>query len=296
MRLLVSVANAEEAAAALAGGADIIDAKDPFAGALGAVPLPTLRSIVSCVDGARPVTAALGDASDAVALERAAREFAECGTAFVKIGFAGIESTSRIAELIAVAVSGARAGGDKTGVVAVAYADAVHATVPFEDFTEAAALHGAKGVLIDTADKLGPGLRHLVTPATLARWVAAAHDAKLFIAVAGKLTADDLEFVRQSSADIAGVRGAACEGGRTGHVSSKSVLLLHTACTDKERAALAAELIQSLDTELDADAEMEWSKEIRARLDRVDAGTAKTISWSEARRRIHAAAGRDSRA
>jgi putative addiction module component (TIGR02574 family) len=65
--------------------------------------------------------------------------------------------------------------------------------------------------------------------------------------------------------------------------------------SDEERAALAGELIQSLEGEVDADAEAAWSAEIRARLDRVDAGTATTISWSEARRRIHAAAGRDPR-
>lgn len=47
---------------------------------------------------------------------------------------------------------------------------------------------------------------------------------------------------------------------------------------DEERAALAGELIQSLDSEIDADAEAAWSAEIRARLERVDAGTAKTIS------------------
>ena len=64
--------------------------------------------------------------------------------------------------------------------------------------------------------------------------------------------------------------------------------------TAEERAALAGELIQSLDTEVDPDAEAAWSAEIRKRLDRVDAGTAKTVPWSEARRRIHAAAGRGS--
>ena len=62
--------------------------------------------------------------------------------------------------------------------------------------------------------------------------------------------------------------------------------------SDEERAALAGELIRSLDSEIDADAEAAWSAEIGARFDRVDAGTAKTISWAEARRRIHAAAGR----
>jgi putative addiction module component (TIGR02574 family) len=60
----------------------------------------------------------------------------------------------------------------------------------------------------------------------------------------------------------------------------------------EERAALAGELIQSLDTEVDVDAEAAWSAEIHTRLELVDAGTAKTISWAEARRRIHAAAGR----
>lgn len=62
---------------------------------------------------------------------------------------------------------------------------------------------------------------------------------------------------------------------------------------EEERAALAGELIQSLDREIDEDAEAAWSAEIRSRLDRVEAGTAKTVSWAEARRRIHAAAGRD---
>ena len=61
--------------------------------------------------------------------------------------------------------------------------------------------------------------------------------------------------------------------------------------SDEERAALAGELIQSLERAVDGDAEAKWSLEIRARLDRVDAGTAATISWSEARRRIHTAAG-----
>ena len=66
--------------------------------------------------------------------------------------------------------------------------------------------------------------------------------------------------------------------------------------SDEERAALAGELIQSLETDVDADAEAAWSAEIRARLERIDAGAASTVPWSEARRRIHAAAGRGPRA
>jgi putative addiction module component (TIGR02574 family) len=59
------------------------------------------------------------------------------------------------------------------------------------------------------------------------------------------------------------------------------------------RAALAGELIQSLDDRVDEDAEEAWSAEIRRRLAQLDAGTAKTIPWREARRRIYQAAGRD---
>jgi putative addiction module component (TIGR02574 family) len=65
--------------------------------------------------------------------------------------------------------------------------------------------------------------------------------------------------------------------------------------SEEERAELAAELIQSLDTVVDSDAETAWSAEVASRLAQVDSGTAITISWSEARRRIHAAAGRGTR-
>jgi putative addiction module component (TIGR02574 family) len=58
------------------------------------------------------------------------------------------------------------------------------------------------------------------------------------------------------------------------------------------RAALAGELIQSLDSTVDPDAEMAWSAEIRQRMDGLRAGTAKTVSWAEARQRIAAAARR----
>jgi putative addiction module component (TIGR02574 family) len=62
------------------------------------------------------------------------------------------------------------------------------------------------------------------------------------------------------------------------------------------RAALAGALIESLDLEVDEDVEAAWSAEISRRLERIDAGVAKTIPWSEARRRILAAAGRPSKA
>jgi hypothetical protein len=73
MELLVSVSNAAEAQAAVDGGAGIIDAKDPFAGALGAVQPEVFSQICAAVDASRLVTAALGDAHDGV--EELAQDF-----------------------------------------------------------------------------------------------------------------------------------------------------------------------------------------------------------------------------
>src|SRR3972149_9550650 len=51
----------------------------------------------------------------------------------------------------------------------------------------------------------------------------------------------------------------------------------------EERAAIAGELIQSLDSHVDDDAEAAWSAEIRRRLEWLDSGLAKTGPRAEAR-------------
>jgi uncharacterized protein (UPF0264 family) len=232
MRLLVSVADRADAAAALEGGADIIDAKDPRIGALGAVSLPTLRDIHSEVAHRRPVTAALGDELDSGALEVTAREFTTAGAALVKVGFQDPADPVRTEMLIGSAVRGVRAadvGGH--GVIAVAYADKVSGNHRwFRNFVEAARRAGAFGVLVDTADKASAALRDVVSQALLEACVTHAHDIGLTVALAGKLTADDLPFVRDTGADIAGVRGAACDRSRTGRIVAARVRWLMACC------------------------------------------------------------------
>jgi (5-formylfuran-3-yl)methyl phosphate synthase len=224
VRLLVSVSNTQEAAAAADGGADIIDAKDPLHGALGAVTAAMFDDIRRAVD--RPTSAALGDARTAADVERDARAFREAGAAFVKLGFAGTAGARDISRLLAAAVRGA---GD--GVVAVAYADHDRAgSIGPDALVGAAARAGVAGILLDTADKQGPGVCHLFTQSRLGEWIVLARDAGLFVAVAGRLTINDLSRVRDAGADIAGVRGAACVHGRTGPISSDRVRALRTAC------------------------------------------------------------------
>jgi putative addiction module component (TIGR02574 family) len=52
------------------------------------------------------------------------------------------------------------------------------------------------------------------------------------------------------------------------------------------RAALIGPLVDSLDTEVDEDAEAAWREEIRRRLLEIDSGTTKLVPWDEARHRL----------
>ena len=231
MQLLVSVSDSDEAAAALAGGADIIDAKDPAAGPLGAVAIAMLRQISTAVGTARFVTAAIGDAGEKDAVERAAFASATAGARLVKVGFAGTGDRQTVEALLRAAIRGASAGCDRCSVVAVAYADADRvASISPDLLIDAAAAAGASGILLDTAIKSGPGLRGLVTPEALTAWVARARQRGLMVALAGRLQLDDLDFVREAGADVAGVRGAACDGGRQGRISVEKVRALRRAC------------------------------------------------------------------
>lgn len=245
MQLLVSVRSADEARRALDGGADIIDAKEPLAGALGAVSLPTFAEIVAAVASRRPVSAALGDLSDADLAEGQASAFARAGAAIVKVGFAGIASMSRLSAVIAAASRGAAAGG--TGLVAVAYADALEANAFAPGvILEAAANAGAQGVLLDTFRKDAPSLFEWVTESWLTAWLRDAQARGLFTAVAGRLTIEDLPRVMPLGADLVGVRGAACDGGRDGRISEARVQRLKAAlrgpmhCTRPSADLLAA--------------------------------------------------------
>jgi hypothetical protein len=52
------------------------------------------------------------------------------------------------------------------------------------------------------------------------------------------------------------------------------------------RAALAGSLIESLEDQVDEDAEVKWEKEIAKRIRELDGGAVRPVPWSEARRAI----------
>src|SRR5947209_19533370 len=104
--LLVSVRDAVEAAAALAGGANLIDIKEPSRGPLGRADLAVTAAVLQAVGGRVPVSAALGELRDCPL----GREMAEPPPAvrYVKWGLAGLCRQSwqrRLSEAISMAGS-----------------------------------------------------------------------------------------------------------------------------------------------------------------------------------------------
>jgi (5-formylfuran-3-yl)methyl phosphate synthase len=210
-RLLVSVVSAEEGRAALAGGADIIDVKDPREGALGAPSPRVLSEVVDAVGGAAPVSVALGDdpgLPHTAAL--AARGASVSGASFVKVGLRGvIELEDAVALMSAVA----DAVGPEVAVVACAYADAGALDPPplAPDLLPALVERtGIAGALLDTFVKDGRGLFGWLSEAELSSLIARTRAAGATFAVAGQLRLGEL---RRVDADVVGVRSAVCRGG-----------------------------------------------------------------------------------
>jgi uncharacterized protein (UPF0264 family) len=227
VELLVSVRSAGEIEAALAGGADIIDAKEPGRGSLGAVTSEVLGEIVHRVPGHVSMSVALGDHEDpelVVATVKSLPLAPRPAPLYLKFGFAGIRSEARIEQLIATAVAACAESAAAPRVIAVAYADATRAaTVSPHNLQDLAARAGAAGILLDTFGKDGMGLLRWVGQEDLKRWTGEARGKGLITGLAGGLRLDDLDAVSAAWPDVLGVRGAVCLGGREGWVDLPKV-------------------------------------------------------------------------
>ena len=230
MELLVSVRSGAEVEPALAGGADIIDAKEPAHGSLGPVSAAVLTEILSQVPGDQALSIALGDFSDPdeVFAAVASRPLpARPAPLYLKLGFAGVSASDRLETMIATAVAASQWHQASPLIVVVAYADAVRAgTASPDTIRQIAAECGAAGVLLDTHVKNGRGLLGCMDRQALQLWVELGRATGLVTALAGGLSLEDIGPVSAANPDVVGVRGAACDGGRDGWVNARRVRAL----------------------------------------------------------------------
>ncbi len=206
-RLLASVADLEELVLAARGGADILDLKDPTAGALGAWPQERIASAVALARSwpARPpLSATIGDLPMVPATVAArVAETRSCGVDYVKVG---LFPTGDPSGCLAALALEARRG---TRLVAVLFAD----LWPDARLLPEVARAGFAGAMLDTARKNAGGLLRHRTLGELTRFINEARTLGLLTGLAGSLTLSDIPVLQRCEADYLGFRTALCAGG-----------------------------------------------------------------------------------
>ncbi|MDF3838214.1 (5-formylfuran-3-yl)methyl phosphate synthase [Cupriavidus basilensis] len=216
--LLTSVRNVEEALQAATAGADLIDLKEPGAGALGALPAQTVREVVGAVRARWPgrlLSATIGDLAPAehAVMMLMADTIGKCGVDYVKVGIApGAQAREALQRLATLPWQ----------VVPVFLAD--HG-VDLKLVEEACAM-GFPAVMADTAAKQAGSLFDRVDMGTLAAMTGMARSRGVKVGLAGSLQPGHLPRLLALAPDFAGFRGALCDGGRAGRLDPAKVAAL----------------------------------------------------------------------
>jgi hypothetical protein len=235
MRLLISPLNREEAIAAVKGGADIIDVKNPVEGSLGANFPWVIKSIKRVLPKGVELSATLGDLEfKPGTASLAAYGLASLGVDYIKAGLFGIATEAQAREMADRIIKAVKDFDVK--VVLAGYAD--YGGVPSISpllLPEIASSSGAYGVMVDTAKKDGRTLIDHLNLERLKKFIDASHEQGLKVALAGSLGMEEVLRLREVNPDIIGVRGMVCSGDRIkGRISEEKVRQLKTRIQDKE--------------------------------------------------------------
>ena len=233
--LLVSVRNADEARVALAGGADVIDVKEPNRGSLGAADVEVVAAVVAAVGERVPISVAAGEL-----LEASHSLIGLAGVKYCKIGLAGCQAC---ADWPARWRSAIRQWPASVRPVAVVYADWKLADAPSPEnvLAEAVAV-GCPVLLVDTWDKSRGTLFDHWPAQDVARFCRRVREAEIAVVLAGSLQGEILQAAIACRPDLIAVRGAVCAGGRTGTISEERVRTV-LAALRRERAAAGDRLL-----------------------------------------------------
>ena len=199
--MLASVANKSEAETVLAAGVDIIDLKNPAAGALGAVECHIAEEVVDYVAGRCLVSATIGDLPMLAApISDGINKISETGVDIIKVG---IFSDNISKDILSVLDEKINSG---INIVLVLFADLITKSNNFDELATA----GISGVMLDTANKMQGSLRTILSDKQLMLFVEQAHSAGLMAGLAGSLRLEDIESLLTLEPDYLGFRGALC--------------------------------------------------------------------------------------
>lgn len=225
--LLASVRSVEEALIVLDAGVDIIDAKDPALGALGALNTQEIAAIVSAVNGRCRISATTGDwPLGSVELMTSFENVQNTGVDFIKIGLFGAKDEASLNAGLEPLGTSSLSGSSGPHRIAVMMADSGVPLWPLGILKK----HGFMGVMLDTANKQGGGLCELACQETLSLFVNHAKHLGLMVGLAGSLRLEDIAAMALLEPDYLGFRTALCgKEGRSGDLDSKRITQVRSA-------------------------------------------------------------------
>jgi (5-formylfuran-3-yl)methyl phosphate synthase len=227
LKLLVSPINENEASEAIAGGADIIDVKNPKEGALGANYPWIIKRIKAITPKSVQVSCTLGEVGNLPgSVSLAALGAASLGVDYIKVGLHGIKTVQEAIFLLQNVSRASKGCNHKIRVAVAGYADAERiGDIDSSLIPEIAYKSQVDVAMLDTSIKDGKNLFDYLTLEQLKKFVNSAHDFGLEAALAGSLGKGDLPVVYALGADVAGLRGAACTNSNrvTGQITKELV-------------------------------------------------------------------------
>jgi len=204
-QLLISVTSIEEAQMALENGADIIDLKDPSAGALGALPLSKIRAVVDHVKGVKPVSATIGDLPmQPDLILQQVTQLANAKVDIVKIGFFETDDYQPCLDaLVSLTQQGVK-------LIAVLFAEHTYSAGLVDAIKNA----GFIGVMLDTAKKNGLTFLDHYSDIQRKSFAQSVLALDLSFGLAGSLKLEHVAIAKEISPTYMGFRGGVCAENR----------------------------------------------------------------------------------
>lgn len=221
-QLLISVTSIEEAKIAIENGADIIDLKDPNKGALGALSIEQINSIVTYVKAQNiakvNTSATIGDLPMQTDLiSRHVAELSKTKVDFIKIGFFEANDYQPCLDALhASTIAGLK-------LIAVLFAESTYPASLIEAIKQA----GFIGVMLDTFNKNGLTLLDFYSEKELKELAKVVVNGGLSFGLAGSLKLQHIALVKEINPTYIGFRGGVCD-------------------EDKRRLSLNAEKIKAI--------------------------------------------------
>ncbi len=199
---LASVQSLEEAQALTHSLPDILDLKNPSAGALGALSAATVAEIADWVSGRCLTSATVGDLPmQAPVIAEAVQSMSLSAVDYIKVGLFDAQNLTVCLHELTPHL----ARIDKP-VIAVIFAD----QAPRLSLLPLIKQAGFVGVMVDTAEKNGRGLLDHWPVSRIREFVAKARELEMICGLAGALRLEDIDSLDGLGADYLGFRSALC--------------------------------------------------------------------------------------